>query len=247
VIRVGSRRKAVLCATVSREVYEALRERAAGAGRGALSSLVEEALRAYLGLRGRSEGAAGAGAAELSKVWERLRELEERLHFVEKFLEDAFYLKAAPTATTATTAVPAAPAPAAPSSEARAVGEGTAIEVGEVKEPKEPKEVRRGPKRGVFKVFTTGWIRARRGKEPEEFMREWEGMGCAAALLPGGDKVLVVSDDVVEETMARLNEMRVRLGQLSELQDEELKKRAMNLSLAGLIYFDSTREEWRRA
>jgi len=167
---------------------------------------------------------------------ERLRAIEKRLEFVEKFLEDVLCLKAEKGEARGE------------AREARAEAE-VKVRAEEPEEPKEVKEVRkeRKPKRGVFKVITTGWIRTRAGKEPEEFMKEWEEMGCTAALLPGGDKVLVVSDDVIEETIAKLNEVGARLGQLSELQDGELRERATNLSLASLIYFDATRNEWRRA
>jgi len=155
----------------------------------------------------------------ISRLEERISQLDERLSWVEdEVVELACRAPAPPT-----------PPPLAQAAEER-------------------REERREPKKGVFKVITTKWIRERAKKEVEAFLEEWRRMGCEALLLPGGDRALVVSDDVVEEVVGKLNELKARgPSSLQGLEDKALRERALSLSAAGLIYYDAAREEWRRA
>jgi len=204
--------------------------------------------------------------AELSRLEKWVKEIDERLSFVEKYVEDVLFTKA-PTSTPQVQAVqtPQQPSqlpepkliPASELPEAKKVLEeaerakaesGVKIEVreGEVKEERRIKP--KIKKTGVYKVLTVEWIKENTGKDPEEFMKEWEEMGCSVNYLPGKTHVAIASDDVIEEAIRRANELKVKGSEgVERLKDEELKKRLRALNLAGFIYYDGTREEWRRA
>jgi len=195
------------------------------------------------------------------RLEEKVRELEDRLSLVEKYMEDLLFTKAPqaqsqqpsrPPEPTEPKLIPASELPEAKkvleeAERAKAESDAKAgVREGEVKEVKKARP--KIKKTGVYKVLTVEWIKENTGKDPEEFMREWEEMGCSANYLPGKTHVAIASDDVIEETIQRANELKVKGNEgVERLKDEELKKRLRTLNLAGFIYYDGTREEWRRA
>jgi hypothetical protein len=195
------------------------------------------------------------------RLEEKVRELEDRLSLVEKYMEDLLFTKAPQAQSqqpsqlpepTEPKLIPASELPEAKKAleeaERAKAESGVKIEVreGEVKEERRIKP--KTKKTGVYKVLTVEWIKEKTGKDPEEFMREWEEMGCSANYLPGKTHVAIASDDVIEEAIRRANELKVKGNEgVEKLKDEELKKMLRALNLAGFIYYDGTREEWRRA
>lgn len=111
-----------------------------------------------------------------------------------------------------------------------------------------PAEARKAKtkKAGAFKILTAKWIKENTGKDPEEFMREWEEMGYNVKMV--GDRVVIASDDVVESVLNELNARNVQgPGALQDVKDKELRRRATAISAAGFIYFDATTKRWKRA
>lgn len=210
------------------------------------------------------------------KLEEKMRELEERISFVEKCMEDVLFAKA-PTST------PQAQAPQAPQQpqptpsppppplqppaqqppqqlpeptpklipaselpEAKKALEEVERAKDEEAKPEEAVGVRKRAREGVFKEISVEWILKKARKAPEEFVEEWARKGYNANKV--GDKVIIASDDVVESILNELNARNVQgPGALQNIEDKELKRRAMSISAAGFIYFDVTTKRWKRA
>jgi hypothetical protein len=196
-----------------------------------------------------------------TRLEEKVRELEDRLSFVEKHMEDLLFTKA-PTSTPQAQApqAPQQPQPSespTPQAQPQQPPEPKLIPASELPEAKkaleEAKPEKGGeeakPKRareGVFKELSVKWIQEKAGKAPEEFMEEWARRGYNTNKV--GDKVIIASDDVVESVLNELNARNVQgPGALQNIEDKELRRRAVDISAAGFIYFDATTKRWKRA
>jgi len=198
------------------------------------------------------------------RLEEKMRELEERISFVEKYMEDVLFAKA-PTPRAQAPQAPQQPPsqptpqpqppqqppepkliPASELPEAKKSLEEVERAKAEEAKPEEAVGIRKRAREGVFKEISVKWIQEKAGKSPEEFVEEWAKKGYNANKV--GDKVIIASDDVIESVLNELNARNVQgPGALQGIEDKELKRRAMSISAAGFIYFDVTTKRWKRA
>ena len=255
----------VVSTRISDEAYEAL-----------LRMAKERGLTLYDYIRETLEGLARKGSAhlavyesvdvkaELSRFERWVKEIDDRLSFVEKCMEDVLFAKT-PTSTPQAQApqAPQQPQPSQPQQQPQQPPEPKLIPASELPEakkaleeaerakaeeakPEEAVGVRKRAREGVFKEISVEWILKKAGKSPEEFVEEWARKGYNANKV--GDKVVIASDDVVESVLNELNARNVQgPGALQEIQDKELRRRAVSISAAGFIYFDATTRKWKRA
>jgi len=197
------------------------------------------------------------------RLEEKMRELEERISFVEKYMEDVLFAKA-PTPRAQAPQAPQQPPsqptpqpqpsqqppepkliPASELPEAKKALEEVERAKAEEAKPEGDVGVRKRAREGVFKEISVEWILKKAGKSPEEFVEEWAKKGYNANR--AGDKVIIASDDVVESILNELNARNVQgPGALQNIEDKELRRRAVDISAAGFIYFDVTTKRWKR-
>jgi hypothetical protein len=209
-----------------------------------LYAYVREVLREHAGLVSSQEsGEAGTGAvvelqSKLSELSSKVSSLEERLSLIEKHMEDLLSSKAGGSAPQALTE--SKPSTLASEKAPKLV---TASELLEAKEP-EKGEAKRA-REGVFKEITVKWIVEKAKKDPDQFVEEWVKKGYNANRV--GDKVVIASDDVVEYVVNELNARGVKgPGALQDIDDKDLKRKAVAVSAAGFIYFDALTRTWKR-